>query len=387
MTQATMAEAADRLIASKDFAAAEALLEVAIGQFPQDRGIAVRHARAAEQRHDWNAAVARWHAAAARFPADGEIARALSAAYVLVGLPDQADIALTDTLRAMEAAGASDESMRKLLIEQARLAAHRGDRDLARSRWQVLMRMAPDDPAVRRGWREAGGGEVPPAADGQRGPLAPEPGAPAPHAPLLLRFEGLGGTCEFGLVQRHFGAEPLGLFRWVSLRETDLCTALEDRLAGIGDPRFTMMTVGGAREFSTSDSRYGLGMHTFIKDVGQDREKLLGQLRRRMRFLRDKLLEDLTAGEKIFVYRHMRNAAERDFGRLLAALRAFNPANRLMVIRMLPHGAAGEKLALFAPGAACGAIADGRRPAQGGWAIDTATWLETCQHAEQILAG
>jgi hypothetical protein len=29
-------------------------------------------------------------------------------------------------------------------------------------------------------------------------------------------FENLGGNCEFGLVQRHFGAEPLSLLRWTA---------------------------------------------------------------------------------------------------------------------------------------------------------------------------
>lgn len=31
---------------------------------------------------------------------------------------------------------------------------------------------------------------------------------------LVARFESLGDNCEFGLVQRHFGAEPVGVFRF-----------------------------------------------------------------------------------------------------------------------------------------------------------------------------
>ena len=37
---------------------------------------------------------------------------------------------------------------------------------------------------------------------------------------IVTQFESLGGTghgCEFGLFQRHFGAEPLGLLRWADL--------------------------------------------------------------------------------------------------------------------------------------------------------------------------
>jgi hypothetical protein len=223
-----------------------------------------------------------------------------------------------------------------------------------------------------------------PEDDGQRGPEAPPADAPAPHAPLMLRFEGLGGTCEFGLVQRHFGAEPLGLFRWVGLNAGHLRAALDDGLAGIGDPRFTVLTVSPSGEFSTSDTRYGLGMHTFIRDVGQDQEKLLAQLRRRMRFLRDKLLEDLRGGEKIFVYRFQRNPTQHEMMELLASVRAYHPANRLVVISMLPHGAPGEALRPLAQGALHGAIANGRKPG-GGWDIDYRFWLRVCREAEQLL--
>ena len=31
---------------------------------------------------------------------------------------------------------------------------------------------------------------------------------------MLLRFESIGSDCEFGAVQRRYGAEPLGLLRW-----------------------------------------------------------------------------------------------------------------------------------------------------------------------------
>ena len=121
-------------------------------------------------------------------------------------------------------------------------------------------------------------------------------------------------------------------------------------------------------------------MHTFMRDTGQDREKLETQLRRRMRYLRDKLLEDLREGEKIFVYRLKDDATERQLHRLIASLRAYNPASRLLLMRMLPQGTPGEPAREIVPGVLLGAIANGRKPVKGtGWDIDLAFWLRTCE--------
>ena len=53
-------------------------------------------------------------------------------------------------------------------------------------------------------------------------------------ADLMLSFESLGERCDFGAVQRKFGAEPLGLLRFAYSKYDALIAALEDRLAAIG---------------------------------------------------------------------------------------------------------------------------------------------------------
>jgi len=209
----------------------------------------------------------------------------------------------------------------------------------------------------------------------------------APHAALLTRFEGLGGTCEFGLVQRHYGAEPLGLLRWVTVDADKLTEALRHRFAGVGDAEFTQLRMSPANMFYTDDTRYVLAMNTFIRNIGQDQQLLATQLQRRMRFLRDKLLEDLTVGEKIFVYRCRQKTREEEILPIAAAVRAYNPANLLMAIYMLPHGAPGEPLRWLEPGILCAGIGDGRRPSyRSGWEVDYDFWLRTCQDAIALLA-
>src|SRR5260221_3025006 len=53
---------------------------------------------------------------------------------------------------------------------------------------------------------------------------------------LMMQFESLGENCEFGLVQRRCGAEPLGLLRFASAPLPVLLAGLRARFEGLGDP-------------------------------------------------------------------------------------------------------------------------------------------------------
>jgi tetratricopeptide (TPR) repeat protein len=373
-----------------ELAVADAGFRAAMTSFPANVVIAARYARVAERRGDWAEAVLRWQAVRARHPNNRLAQQALATAMVRAGEADAADAMLAEVLAPLAGGdlAATDPAVRRLMMDHARLATNRGDLGAAHLRWQDLLRQMPDDPAVQHGWRELQTLAEPMAAPREADVAAPEPdGAESsPFGALMSRFESLGGTCEFGLVQRHFGVEPLGLFRWVSLSAGNLCIALEDRLAGIGEPKFTRMRVSEAREFSTTDTRYGLGMHTFIKDAGQDREKLLTQLQRRMRFLRDKLLEDLAAGEKIFLYRCRRDTSADEIVPVAKAVQAYNPANIVLAVKMSTPEEPAHAVRPLAPGVLCGSIRDGRKqPLRTGWAVDFESWLETCQQAVGIL--
>jgi len=377
-------EALNALVEQADFATADAGYDATLAQFPANQMLASRYARAAEQRGDWPEAARRWEVARARFPGNLALAHGLAAAWVRTGQSDRAEALIAEILQP------ADPAMRRLLLEYARLATARRDFPAARERWKMLLELAPDDKAVRNGWLEMQAlerlGGVDTGGDDVPMPLPPSD-KEAPHAALLTRFEGLGGTCEFGLVQRHFGAEPLGLLRWVTVDADKLKAALDSRLDGVGDAEFTQLRVSPANMFYTDDTRYVLAMNTFIRDIGQDRQALAIQLQRRMRFLRDKLLEDLTVGEKIFVYRCRQKTREEEILPIAASVQAYNQGNVLMAIHMLPHGAPGEKLRWLAPGVLCGGVGDGRRPSyRTGWDVNYDFWLRTCQDAVALLA-
>ena len=89
---------------------------------------------------------------------------------------------------------------------------------------------------------------------------------------LAMRFESLGGTghgCEFGLFQRHFGAEPLGLLRWADLSHHLLTRALESRFDGVGLPENTIVfNPAGSDEWWTKDTRVLDGYAVLRQNVG-----------------------------------------------------------------------------------------------------------------------
>ena len=351
-----------------DFAAAEAGLRQLVARYPGHRKIAVQHARSASQLGDWPEAARRWSELHARFPVDRVITLGLAEAWMRHGELDAAEQMLAAALPAELVV--VDRQVRSLMIAHAELATRRGDLSAARDRWRALLKHFPDDAKIQVGLAAVSG-----ASDGLD--------AESDHRrQTMLQFESLGSSCEFGLVQRHFGAEPLGLFRWVSLRAPHLIAALRTDLAGIGAPEYTQMFSNDRGQFLTSDSRYRLQMHTFIKDNGQNRDVLFAQLRERMVFLKRKLLEDLAAGDKIFVYRAEYRITPERILAIAEELKRYNAGNRLAAVIAPVPGQPQFDNGFLAAGVLCTVIPSGRiMPLRRGWKIDFPAWLEFCQSA------
>jgi tetratricopeptide (TPR) repeat protein len=149
---------------------------------------------------------------------------------------------------------------------------------------------------------------------------------------LFMRFESLGDDCEFGLVQRRFGAEPFSLFRWMGTAPVELAAAFRAGLAGIGEPEFTELAIEDGI-YHTTDTRYFMFGHTFTLETAAPRAKFYAAQCKRLQFLRDKLLRDLTAAEKIFVYG---SAALTDelIDELFDAVRGLGPRATLLCVRV-----------------------------------------------------
>jgi tetratricopeptide (TPR) repeat protein len=196
---------------------------------------------------------------------------------------------------------------------------------------------------------------------------------------LMMRFESLGDTCEFGTVQRRFGAEPLSLLRWTGTPPVQLAAAFRAGLKGIGEPEFTEMEVVGG-EYVTTDTRYHMFSHTFTMETTAPRDKFYLSQCKRMRFLRDKLLQDLKAPEKIFVYGSALLNDER-IDALFTAIRGLGPRATLLCVRLADDRHPAGSVRLRREGLLIGAI-------RGFSTVDIAVskWLQICAAAVDMTS-
>jgi tetratricopeptide (TPR) repeat protein len=303
---------------------AEKILRGALDAYPDDSQLLANRAYVAQQRGDWEGALGYWNVFRPKFPDD-------PIGYATTG------VVLLELQRFKEADAVLDEGLRRfpnhpqLVGNYAWVAFRSQDWPEALKRWTEYRDKFPADPLGHRQTMlvlgELGRFED---ANLLASSAVEKESANPELAKLMFGFESLGDNCEFGVVQRHYGAEPLGLLRFTSTPSRLLIAALDNRFVGVGDAEnTTLMTHQG--EYVTGDARYHMAMHTFIQDVGDDREKRLVSVCRRIRFLRDKLLEDLKSAEKIFVYSCREVMDETVIRELWAALRRYGD-NRLLFV-------------------------------------------------------
>ena len=215
--------------------------------------------------------------------------------------------------------------------------------------------------------------------------LSPDPPASEGPASLFARCESLGGTrfgCEFGMVQRRFGADPIGLLRWANISLDGLAEGIEQGFAGLDDPSQTIMetraTEQGEREYFLINRRYAYFAHTFIRASEAPADRVYTQALRRLRFLSAKLMEDVTAAEKLFVFKMPDYAGPEPAHPVLNAMRRRGPAKLLCVALADATQPAGT-LQTVAPGFLVGRLSmvtDARSTAQRG--MDIEGWQRVC---------
>lgn len=160
-------------------------------------------------------------------------------------------------------------------------------------------------------------------------------GLGAPESGLILgalcpdrlagAFEGLGDRCEFGIVQRFCGIEPLGLLRFATMPHPYLLNLLRTRFALLDDPQaVSVFLQPGDDEWWGCVELCGLTYHTGRDSAEISRDEALRGERRRLPFLKRKLLEDMQSGHKIFLRRDPGRGA-REIATLREAIGRYGP--------------------------------------------------------------
>jgi len=154
-----------------------------------------------------------------------------------------------------------------------------------------------------------------------------------PAERLVTTFESLGDNCEFGMLQRKCGAEPLGLFRFSSVPLSPLLLGLENGFEGLGDPETILPRLEDKPvEWMIHESRYLLRYHSGKKEHEATEEEMRQREAKKLKFLRGKMLEDLAEPTKIFVYKRQQALTFEEVLPLFRGLNTYGPASLLWVV-------------------------------------------------------
>jgi hypothetical protein len=201
---------------------------------------------------------------------------------------------------------------------------------------------------------------------------------------FILNFESLGDNCEFGLVQRRCGAEPLSLLRFSNIQLSTLLRGLDVGFNGLGEAADVGFRVEGKAkaEYVIQEKRYGLSFHTFRYRGEVDEEKLIASEPARLTFLLRKFLEDLSSGDKIFVFKRNTPLLEDEILPLYAAL---NFRGRNVLLWLVPadeqHKSGSAELVI--PGLIKGYM-DRFAPLENAHDLLLEAWLEVCANAYRL---
>jgi hypothetical protein len=122
---------------------------------------------------------------------------------------------------------------------------------------------------------------------------------------LLQQFEGLGDICDFGMVQRAVGIDPFGLFRFGGCSAADMASLLRTRFQQFGEPEdLWLEEVGPAREYLVKSRQCSsFSAHTRRYAGRDDPEVVRSAQIESIRFLKRKLIRDLSLDRRLFVHR------------------------------------------------------------------------------------
>ena len=196
---------------------------------------------------------------------------------------------------------------------------------------------------------------------------------------VMMRFENVGDNCEFGLVQRHYGAEPVGLLRFAGLRNPRrLVRFLEDEFGRFGEPGSLGTSIIGG-EYWIVDHTYGIAYHTFRYRDEVDEAEVIRENEIKAMYLKRKFREDLEDGEKILVYKRVVTQDPHEMLALHAALNRFGTINPMLWVTQADTEHAPGSVQWIGDRLLQGFV--GRISLENANDFDPETWLLLCRNA------
>ncbi len=168
-----------------------------------------------------------------------------------------------------------------------------------------------------------------------------------------------------------------------------LCLALEHEFAGLDEGEDYELKMSGP-EYFLHEKRYQMEMHTFIlkSEYQGTPDQLHNQLTRRMRYLKRKLIDDLRAAEKVFVWQSGIGSSLSDetVARMHRALQFFG-RNTLLIIRRHNDPTWAPHVALSRAGLLVGSLHQIERIGGSDRMSSPFTaWLSVCRAALELRA-
>lgn len=200
---------------------------------------------------------------------------------------------------------------------------------------------------------------------------------------LAHQFENLGNNCEFGLIQRHLGAEPDALLRFVGITLDELVYGLDDCFARAGDRIRVeaMPTSNGKLEWMVRDLTYNLSVHSFKLTDEASEAEIEKAHAMKFRFMRRHFAGRAAAGDRIFVFQRRGVITLSQALPLIIRLRRLGPNALLFVDQNpgLPPGAVEQLGHRFFHG-----TLEWMAPPGDAGAGDLKRWLSLCANAYRL---
>ena len=314
---------------------AEAVLRAGQALLPHEAPLFLEYARLAEDKKNWVEALRRLNTLRQQLPDEWQ--GYVRSASVLCELGRYED---AETI--IRAAREKFPDQLEVIRGRAHVAYRRGAWSEAYARFAEVQKR---DPQLTQDWAVVADLRQHLAALSDADSVAAvsvEPAAIAANEmwrELYLKFENIGANCEFGLVQRRFGAEPLGLMRWAAARPEQLVFGLNSRFADVGNPQ--RIRLERDRSYFRNEDDWDaivepyLRLHTYIPADDSRKSADHELICRRLRFMRDEFLEDLEDGDKVYVYKELGfRISRKQVSDISSALRAYNKDNRLFIVHL-----------------------------------------------------